>query len=350
MPITIERTDFDGFEALQDIGQDNHSDVVQLGRGHMTGSINHMTFNPTFGISSGRFSLAMRAAGVLSHTRWCLGFLLRSSGPAFGHHHKFKAGDLAIAAPGEERYIKFQNNTEYVAPFITEEELERFLNTSPGALELLHQHRLSILHAPPATAQANIEEMRKVLRALAEQGTTMPDRTVEFYRRGILTMVAAPIRDAAHYRGARLVRQDSLVHDIEYHYANTSAPVHISEICEDFGVHPRALHRAFHDVVGMGPVAYLRRKRLNDVHTALRRDGPGVTVKKVAIDHGFTDPSRFASAYQHLFGELPSQTLKRNTKGLLAAWVALHFIFQHTVRLTAIYDDSARHAVCCCLI
>jgi len=317
MPILIDRIDFDEVESLQDVVQDNHSDVVQLGRGKMTGSIAHMTFDPTFGVSTGNFSLSMRAAGVLSHVRWCLGFLLRSDGHAFGHHHQFKAGDLAIAAPGEERFVKFQNNTEYVAPFITPEELERFLGSTPGALELLNRHTVSILPTPLTTAHNNIEEMRSTLQALLQQGKTMPDKAVEFYRRGILTMTTAPVRHAAHYIGRRIAKQETLVRDIEYYYADVTAPIHVSEICEDFGVSSRTLHRVFQEVLDIGPVEYLRRKRLNRVHAALREDGPGVTVGKVAVENGFPDARRFASSYRSLFGELPKQTLKRHALRLV---------------------------------
>ena len=340
MPIAIRYTEFDDFEALRDVVQDSHSDVVQLGRGRMTGAITHMAFDDDFGISTGKFSLAMRASGVLSNTRWCLGFLLGSDGDAFGHHHQFKAGDLAIAAPGEERYIKFQNNTEYVAPVIAPDEVERHLASQPGALELLHRHKLSILHATPATAAANVANMKPLLTTLIHDGKTMPDETLQFYRRGILDLITAPIRDAVHYRGARLVAQDTMIRDIEHFYATRDTPIHISEICEQFGVHRRALHRAFHEVVGMGPVAFLRRKRLNDVHTALRRDGHATTVRQIAINHGFIDPSRFAQAYKSLFGELPSQTLKRNIVRLVP------FVLWGSVLCASAQDISGLDHIC----
>jgi AraC-like DNA-binding protein len=46
------------------------------------------------------------------------------------------------------------------------------------------------------------------------------------------------------------------------------------------------------------------------VHTALLMGGPA-TIKEIAIEHGFVELGRFAGEYRRLFGELPSQTLRR---------------------------------------
>jgi hypothetical protein len=39
-----------------------------------------------------------------------------------------------------------------------------------------------------------------------------------------------------------------------------------------------------------------------------------VMIKAVAIEHGFLELGRFAGEYQKLFGEKPSQTLKRRIR------------------------------------
>jgi AraC family ethanolamine operon transcriptional activator len=87
-------------------------------------------------------------------------------------------------------------------------------------------------------------------------------------------------------------------------------PVHISEICAQLNVSRRSLHRAFYDVLGMGPITFLRHKRLCAIHSVLRDSDPAtVTVAQVAIQHGFIELGRFSHYYHSLFGEYPSQTL-----------------------------------------
>ena len=49
-----------------------------------------------------------------------------------------------------------------------------------------------------------------------------------------------------------------LVRNVEHYLdAAGSRPVHISEICAEFNVSRRSLHRAFYDMLGLGPVTFL---------------------------------------------------------------------------------------------
>lgn len=76
----------------------------------------------------------------------------------------------------------------------------------------------------------------------------------------------------------------------------------------------RALHAAFHDELGVPPMAHLRRIRLDRVHADLLRATPGAGARRigdVAVRWGFFHPSRFARQYQERFGELPSQTARQ---------------------------------------
>jgi AraC family ethanolamine operon transcriptional activator len=321
MPIAISRTTFDDFEALQDVVQDNKSDVMQLGAGHMTGSITHLSLSPAFGIATGKFSRSMRATGVLSDTRWCLGLMLDTNGPALGHGGQFGAGDLATAAPGTERYIRCQNNTEYAAALIDPQELQDFLEPQPGVYELLlARHRLSILHVAPAVAANNVRRLRPLVAALIDHGPAMADGTAEFYKRNIMELLTASVGDRSNRNMRHVYSQERLVRGIDRYLtdADQARPIHISELCQHFAVHQRALHRAFDEVVGTPPISYLRMRRLNTVHTALRQAGRDVTVRDVARAHGFLELGRFAAVYHRMFGELPSQTLRRNAHVTLA--------------------------------
>ena len=58
-------------------------------------------------------------------------------------------------------------------------------------------------------------------------------------------------------------------------------------------------------------MAYLRRVRLDQAHRQLRTADPGGedTVARIALDWGFTSPSRFARYYRDAYGRVPSATL-----------------------------------------
>jgi AraC-like DNA-binding protein len=77
------------------------------------------------------------------------------------------------------------------------------------------------------------------------------------------------------------------------------------------GVGVRVLQESFRQHVGMPPLAYLRRLRLDGVHAELCRSDPWqVSVGEVAYRWGFTHLGRFAGAYRARYGVPPSQTLK----------------------------------------
>ena len=77
------------------------------------------------------------------------------------------------------------------------------------------------------------------------------------------------------------------------------------------GVGVRVRQEAFRQHVGMSPLTYLRRMRLDGVHAELSRGDPWqVSVSEVAFRWGFTHLGRFAGSYRSRFGVLPSQTLR----------------------------------------
>jgi AraC-like DNA-binding protein len=77
------------------------------------------------------------------------------------------------------------------------------------------------------------------------------------------------------------------------------------------GVGVRVLQESFRQHVGMSPLTYLRRLRLDGVHAELSRSDPWqVSVSEVAFRWGFTHLGRFAGAYKERFGVPPSQTLR----------------------------------------
>ena len=74
----------------------------------------------------------------------------------------------------------------------------------------------------------------------------------------------------------------------------------------------RALQAGFKREVGMAPMAYLRMVRLRRAYTALREaNAAETTVQAVALSLGLLHQGRFAANYRALFGETPSETLRR---------------------------------------
>jgi AraC-like DNA-binding protein len=98
---------------------------------------------------------------------------------------------------------------------------------------------------------------------------------------------------------------------LSYLQAHADQPLTPNDLAREGCMSVRALHASFRRDLGISPMAYLRRIRLERVHDDLRH-GPGDTrIGDVAMRWGFFHPSRFARQYQARFGELPSDTLRR---------------------------------------
>ena len=94
---------------------------------------------------------------------------------------------------------------------------------------------------------------------------------------------------------------------------NLHAPVTIGELCEQIGVSRRTLQYCFQDIIGTNPVDFLRAIRLNSVRRELRGNNRGaVPIADIAARWGFWHLSHFSNDYRALFGELPSETLRRS--------------------------------------
>lgn len=89
-------------------------------------------------------------------------------------------------------------------------------------------------------------------------------------------------------------------------------PLNLQQICDRLETSSSALSYGFKEIFGMSPMAYLKIQRLNGVRRALKNADPDQkTVMQLAYEWGFGSLGHFSRDYQKMFGELPSETLKR---------------------------------------
>ncbi len=84
----------------------------------------------------------------------------------------------------------------------------------------------------------------------------------------------------------------------------------IGDLCRIAKASERTLHYAFTERFGMAPAHYMKLHRLNDARNDLCREPP-MKVSDAANKWGFWHLGQFARDYASLFGELPSDTLRR---------------------------------------
>ena len=97
----------------------------------------------------------------------------------------------------------------------------------------------------------------------------------------------------------------------EFLAASLEGPVSLADVARTAGVSTRTLSRAFSARHGVGPMVFLRRRRLEAARRDLSAAVPGeVSVTTVAMRYGFAHLGRFAVDFRRCFGESPSETLR----------------------------------------
>jgi AraC-like DNA-binding protein len=98
----------------------------------------------------------------------------------------------------------------------------------------------------------------------------------------------------------------------EYLMASVSTAVCLADVCREAKVSARTLTRAFASAHGLGPMGFLKQRRLEAANRALfAADSAETLVTDVALRYGFCQMGRFAVEYRRAFHESPSHTLSR---------------------------------------
>ncbi|GAP37497.1 transcriptional regulator, AraC family [Piscinibacter sakaiensis] len=114
------------------------------------------------------------------------------------------------------------------------------------------------------------------------------------------------VRASQARRHALVARAQALV------LATPEQPPSVPQLCERLHLSRRTLQYCFEDVLGLSPLQALRALRLNGARRSLREAAArGQGVQDVAAQWGFGHLSQFAADYRRLFGESPSQALRR---------------------------------------
>ncbi|MFN5513791.1 MAG: helix-turn-helix domain-containing protein [Cyanobacteriota bacterium] len=108
------------------------------------------------------------------------------------------------------------------------------------------------------------------------------------------------------------LRRSPMVLKIEAYLLNhLHHPITLQELGERFYVSKSPLTYGFQEMVGMSPLAYLKILRLHAVRRVLKSAPPQTKLVTLMQEFGFWHAGRFSQDYKALFGESPSETLKK---------------------------------------
>lgn len=315
--LTVERRDLDGFDGLQQAVKGTHFDIVQLGRGKLSGFVSHLGIG-SFTLSVCAFSKGICAQRTSSDEKILLGMLLDARDRVTQWSFDMLPGDVVVIPPLAEHHAAHCGASSYAVIRLDPNELQQVFGDDPWLSEPENWQDKNRYRAKSDVATMAAQQLSLLAGHLGRRAGVLSEGAAEFWKRTIVDCMAAPIRSSLPPDEAgNLPSAAKFVRLVEDYLEMTGdRPLHISEICSRLHLSRRSLHRAFHEIFGIGPMTFLRQKRLCTVYSILKSNSPGeTTVSEVAIQQGFVELGRFSHDYRVMFGEYPSQTLAGHAIG-----------------------------------
>jgi len=284
---------------------------MQLGRGQLRGALSHIAIGE-FSLSIGIFNVGMRTQRVSSDDKLIIGMLLAAEERVAHWSFDMQLNDVLVIPPLLEHDGVFHGASAYAAMRLDLNDVASLFAGEARLSDPDTWRSRGHFRADPANGAIATRRLVAIMAHLHTNKQGLTPSTAEYWRRAIAECMAVnvmsslPPDDSGWLPSARrLIRRVE-----DYLDEAGNRPVHVSEICAALDVSRRTLHRAFQEVFGLGPVSFLRHKRLCAAHSILYQSAPGsTTVSAVAMEQGFHELGRFAQYYFAMFGERPSQTL-----------------------------------------
>lgn len=171
----------------------------------------------------------------------------------------------------------------------------------------------SLEHSPRLTVpQAQLDQVRGLLEQVLYRGALGLDseHQQQLASQALLELVANAAQPTA---APSYAHRRKVVEQVKAYLADhPDAPLSIPELCERVHVSRRTLQYSFESILGISPLQFLRSARLNRVRRALSDPQQSAPIAVIAADSGFWHPGQFARDYKALFGENPSETVRRS--------------------------------------
>jgi AraC-like DNA-binding protein len=175
------------------------------------------------------------------------------------------------------------------------------------SIDLTHELGLSLKKFTQflweAAAQKNLADFSSLVLRQLEKAflSCLVEGVLSNYSEELLYQHDGPL--ACHVRKAQAFIESHLQEEIN-----------LGDIAAATGVCARLLQKAFAQHCGCSPMRFVTHARLQRIRQVLEAATSDLKIVDVMMNYGFTQGGKFANEYQQLFGEKPSETLKRSSQ------------------------------------
>jgi AraC family ethanolamine operon transcriptional activator len=299
-----------GVENLRGIVRGIDFEATQLAPGPCQCNLMHADL-AGLRFSAGTFDAHVRLRGVAPRDRVVICAILKYEGGQGHWNGELAEGDVCICSGGQSQKGHFRGATSYVAVSLPLPEIGQVAR----ALDGLDWSRSGLYRPSPQTRADLRRKLATCISMLQSFGPDLSGRARAFLRDEILDSYLDALADAVLAGSSPMppAPGEEIVGLVEdYLDERHPARVRVNDLCAALKISRRTLYRAFHETLGVGPKAYLRLTALSMARCVLVEASPGTTsVTEVALNHGFPELGRFSVLYRQMFGESPSDTLRR---------------------------------------
>jgi AraC family ethanolamine operon transcriptional activator len=221
--------------------------------------------------------------------------------------------DVFAAPPSGGFCLACQPLHDWITVFVP----TSLLFPSTPELEFTSSAKPQLLKPPPRVARRFSSLVSRFFSA-AEQRPQLLDSPValDFFQNELLAATKALFIRCQDSHNRNFVRWYCQTKStVELAMSHPDQSLSISDLAQQSGVPERTLRTAFQRCYGVAPIEYLRMHRLHRARRLLLASCyDETTVTQIAFELGFWDLGRFAGAYRQLFGERPSETLRKSVR------------------------------------
>jgi len=220
-------------------------------------------------------------------------------------------GEIAMAPLSGDYHCRIAAESSWAAMSLPPGDLAEAGRVLVGR-DIVAPKATKFLRPPPHL----ISKLMNLHQAACDLATTAPEifahpEVSKALEQALISALIACLSDDVSLPSAR--RQTGVMRKFEELIdAELDSPLYLADMCEKLGVTTRTLRFHCQEHLGMSPHRYLWLRRMKLARRQLMHAEPGATtVTDIATGSGFGELGRFAVQYRTLFGETPSETLRR---------------------------------------